>query len=88
MSDEEAKTDAGKTVPYARFQEVNTRSKEQAARVQELEAQLADTQKQASAADSLFEQLQKTNETLDAERKGFQSEKARTGQHWVSGCRA
>jgi|TARA_R110000765_G_scaffold405721_1_gene502376 hypothetical protein len=76
MSDEEAKTDASKTVPYARFQEINTRAKESASRVQELEAQLSDTQKQASAADSLFEQLQKTNETLEAERKGFQSEKA------------
>ena len=76
MSDEEEKTSASNAVPYDRFQEVNTAKKQALARVQELEAQLADTQKQASAADSLFEQLQKTNEVLEAERKSFESERA------------
>jgi len=79
MAEEETNGQASNAVPYERFTTVNEQRKEAQAKIVDLTAQLAAVEKQANAADALFNQLETTNATLETERAAWGQERSLMG---------
>ena len=79
MAEEETNGQASNAVPYERFTTVNEQRKEAQAKIVDLTAQLAAVEKQANAADALFNQLEATNATLETERAAWGQERSLMG---------